>query len=150
MWAMKLPTSGELGRPRALSRRLRGIFEAPLTPPRRAFGRIEPGVGFLIADKLFFHRVPFQPAMIPISQIAQVTDRDRAGADFDVADGTLARADAGEKVLLMIGAFVEFDRKPVGFVIRGHLLRFGFEFAAVDQDFSFVADEQNAAAVAVQ
>src|SRR5262245_27151002 len=88
-----------------LATRRSNVRQLPGIAPRA----VEPLVGFGIVDELPFFRVPAQLAVIPVGQVAQVTDGHGAGADFHIAQGPLSRADAVQPVALMAGRFVEMD-----------------------------------------
>src|SRR5881628_2846508 len=86
--------------------------------------------------------------MVPISQVAKVANGHRTAADFDIANRPLAAAHAVEEIFGMAVTVVQVEGArwkrffPQGFGS-------GFKLPAVDQDFSFGSDEENAAAVAV-
>ena len=98
------------GFPDSLSSRKKGFQigdEALVLPnsrlPRPTFGAVQPGVGFGVAEEFLGLRVPLELAVIPVGQVAEVTDRDGAAADFHVANRQLAAAYALEPVLLSRG-----------------------------------------------
>src|SRR5437588_1198594 len=77
--------------------------QLPRIPPLA----VPPGVGLLIARELPLLGIPLQLAVVPVRQIAEVANRDRAGADLHVAYRLLARLDAVEPVLMMLVRFIE-------------------------------------------
>ena len=79
-----------------------GMTRASSQFPRLASWPVEPGVGLGVVAELPRLRVPAEPAAVPVGEVAQVADGDGAGADFDVADWLLARADAVEPVLNVV------------------------------------------------
>src|SRR5262245_48831037 len=112
--------------------------------PRPTPGAVEPCVGFIVADESFLRRVPFQFAVIPISEVPKMTNRHGAATDFDVANRQLAAANAIKPVLQMIAAGI----KPDGLVPQLFLsqcFRLRRESAAVHKDFPFGSDERHTA-----
>src|SRR5262245_28898122 len=69
--------------------------------PRVTALAVEPRVGFLVSGESPFLWVPAQFAVIPVSEVPQVTDSDSARADFDVSDGLLARANAIDPIAVV-------------------------------------------------
>ena len=61
------------------------------------------------SDELPVRRIPLQLAVVPVGQVAQVADGDRAGADLDVGDRPLARADAVDPVAVMARRLEQVD-----------------------------------------
>src|SRR5262249_46344341 len=100
-------------------------------------------------DEAFGGRVPFQPAMIPISQVAQVANRDGSASDFNITNRTLAAPHAIQEIFPVIVALVEPNS-----ISRERFLADRFwgrlKLATVYKDFTLGADEQHAAAVAVE
>ena len=103
-----------------------------------AFGPVEPLAGFLVAEELFFNRVPLKLAMVPISQVAQMTHGNRPAADLHVANGSFAGPHAVQEILGKAVAVVEPDgigAQRFGVKALGSRL----ELAAIDQDPAFRA-----------
>src|SRR5262245_15213521 len=65
---------------------------------RRPPFAVEQLVVAVVACKLPALRIPAQPAVVPVGQIAEMAHGHRAGADLDVADRGAARADAVQPV----------------------------------------------------
>ena len=86
--------------------------------------------------------------MVPVGEVAQVADRDGAAADLHVADGFLAAAHAVQEILGVAVALVEVNR-VVGQRLLAELRGRRRELAPVDQDLALAADEEHAAAIAV-
>ena len=86
--------------------------------------------------------------MVPVGEVAQVADGHGTAADLHIADRPLAAAHAIQEVLGVVVALVEAD----GVVAQRFFAQGcggGLELAAVHQDLALGADEQHAAAVAV-
>src|SRR5262245_61009411 len=105
---------------------------------------VEPAVVAVLADEAPALRVPAQALMIPVGEVAEVADGDRAGADLDVRDRIATRADAVEPVALMAGRAVETHI----FVADGDFDDLGGlagEEAAIDVDGAVGTGEEHAA-----
>src|SRR5262245_23474335 len=68
---------------------------------------VEPAVVAVFADEAPALRVPAQALVMPVGEIAEVADGDRAGADLAVGDRVAARDDAVAPVALMPGSGVQ-------------------------------------------
>ena len=87
-----------------------GVIVVRLYLPGSALVAIEPFIGFVISNESLGLRIPLKPAVIPISEIAQVANRYGSAADFDIADGFIAAAHTIEEILAVIITLVEPDR----------------------------------------
>src|SRR5947207_2259772 len=68
---------------------------------------VEPFIGLGIIDEPPFLWIPDQLAMVPIRQVAEMTECHGAGADLHVADRPFASADAVQPIALVARGVVE-------------------------------------------
>ena len=78
--------------------------------PIASLGPVEPLVGFVIAQELFFGGIPLEAAMVPIREVAQMADGHGAATDLDIANGALAAMDAILPVTHVVGGKIETRR----------------------------------------
>ena len=110
-------------------------LESNLQPPRRAHLAGEHGVALVgsRADEVFGDRVPVERDAQPQRDGAEVADRDRAVADLDVADRSLAALDAVHEVAHVIVGYVE-TMGVLGQRLLQQLGITGLDPLAVDED----------------
>src|SRR5262245_24937999 len=143
---------GCAARPRALRYNPFGVGEARLFSdgklPRLAVRPAQHRRGFLVVDDRLLHRVPLDLPPGADGDVAQVADRRRAVADFDVADRRLPALDAVQPVAVVVAAGVQ-PHVLVGQRLLQNLRRVRRDLAPVDVDRALLADERRAAGLVV-